>query len=64
VKTCRSCFRSDVDDAAELCPHCGKSTTGSAVLRAFRRVAEVVGWVVLTIFVLGLGACVVTLIKK
>ena len=64
MKTCRSCFRSDVDDAATQCPHCGASTSGSAFFRAVRRVMEGIGWVVLTVFVLALGGCLIGLIKK
>ena len=64
MKTCRSCFRSDIDDAATVCPHCGRSTAGSAAWRAIRRVVEGIGWVVLTVFVLGLGACALSLIRK
>lgn len=56
MRTCRSCFRSDVDDVVEHCPYCGASTTGGR-LRGVPRVMEAIGWVFVTVFVLAIAGC-------
>jgi hypothetical protein len=57
MRTCRLCLKDDVPDNAKRCPHCGAWQSKWRVIAVFRGVAEIVGWVFLTIFIVGLAAC-------
>ena len=65
MRTCRSCFRSDLDDVVEHCPYCGASTSGAGHrFRVVRRVVEIFGWVVLAVFLLAIVGCVAFMAMK
>jgi hypothetical protein len=74
MRTCRSCFRSDLDNDARYCSQCGAPTTrrdlrlagrvvvaGGTVIGAIGCLAAIVqaiGWVILGVFVIAIAGCV------
>ena len=54
MKTCRYCKKEDLHDNAQKCPHCGAWLGKAAV---FRSIAEVIGWIFLLVFIVGLASC-------
>lgn len=61
MKSCPYCRKEDLHDEATRCPHCG---AWLSKIPLFRKIAEIVGWVFLAVFVLGLGSCGVMLFLK
>jgi hypothetical protein len=56
MKSCPYCMQVDLNDAATKCPHCGEWLRRRR-FHPLRLVAEVVGWVFLAIFIVGLAGC-------
>ena len=54
MKTCPYCMKEDLHESAIKCHHCG-AWLGKIGL--FRGVAEIIGWIFLVIFILGLASC-------
>ena len=54
MKVCPYCRIEDLHDHARKCPHCG---AWLGVTRLFRSVAEIIGWIVLVVFIAGLASC-------
>jgi hypothetical protein len=46
----------DLHDAATKCPHCGEWVKRS-FFRPARIIAEVIGWLFLAVFIVGLAGC-------
>ncbi len=56
MKSCPYCKQVDLHDDATKCPHCGEWLKRS-FFRPLRIVAEVIGWLFLTVFIVGLAGC-------
>lgn len=54
MKACPYCMNENVPDAARKCPSCGSWLSKMGVVR---KVVEVVGWVFVSVFILGLASC-------
>jgi hypothetical protein len=56
MKSCPYCKQTDVQDDAKKCPHCGEWLTRRPV-RMLRVVVEGIGWLFISIFIIGLAGC-------
>ena len=56
MKSCPYCMQVDLHDDATKCPHCGEWLRRRR-FRPLRLIAEVIGWVFLAIFIVGLAGC-------
>jgi hypothetical protein len=56
MKACPYCKQTDLPDDAKKCPHCGEWVKRRAV-RMLRMAVEGIGWLFVTIFIIGLAGC-------
>ena len=56
MNSCPYCMQTDLHDDATKCPHCGEWLKPRR-FKPLRFAAEIVGWVFLAIFILGLAGC-------
>ena len=61
MKTCPYCMKEDLHDNAKKCYNCG---AWLAKVGIFRSVAEIIGWIFLVVFILGLASCGLMFIFK